>query len=228
MNIRESTQGNAYTKDSDYAAFTGRVVQTFTTTYYEPRLKAFVKRTVEYIDVGKPDRVTPVDSEELMTEESWDYEYQGVTEAVAAMKKAKVERDAVLLKEIKAHLATHGPMTPNQIAKGLGCARERVRDLLRDNRGDFVTFLDRHIFWGLPGQTHSKADHSKDGWLMIAIRDLLQERGQLTIAEMAQYLGSHPTTIRNSLLKRREWFVVAGIKPASGGTPASNIWQLAS
>ena len=64
----ETTTGNAFTTDKDYAKFSGKVVNVFTTTVYDPHVKAFVKRTVEYIDVGRADRVDPDDPDLMICE----------------------------------------------------------------------------------------------------------------------------------------------------------------
>jgi hypothetical protein len=66
--IYESITGNAYTTDPDYSAFTGRVVRTISTTFYDPTLGAWIKRTCEYIDIGRADPVVPVDPESMIEE----------------------------------------------------------------------------------------------------------------------------------------------------------------
>lgn len=126
MNILERTAGNAFTRDPDYAAFTGRVVRTYTTTYYEPRLKAFVKRTVEYIDVGKPDKVTPVNHQEAMTpdldflpREHKEHYAKGWDAAKQANKRRSDKYHALLQRLIVAHLQAHGPMRNLDIARAL-------------------------------------------------------------------------------------------------------------
>ena len=153
MNILERTAGNAFTRDPDYAKFTGRVVQTFTTTYYDPKEKVWIKRTVEYINVGKPDGVTPADSEEAMTpdmdflsderfEKGWDAAKQ-------ANRLRSAKYHAMMQRLIVAHLQSRGPMRCVDIARELNMSQTTVNKHLLNRVGSVYQRTGR--IWGLVG-----------------------------------------------------------------------------
>lgn len=90
-------------RSEDYA-FTGQLVYTSTTTSYDPKRKAWIKRTVEYIDIGRSSPVAPANGDdELRREKLWHKPRQSA-----------VELDAIAV------LRQYGPLTYREMSKLCG------------------------------------------------------------------------------------------------------------
>lgn len=151
MNTIEKTAGNAFTRDPDYAKFTGKIVHVFHTTYYDPKEKVFIKRTVEYIDVGRPSPVEPVDVDSEMASESWNFDNKRVVQAAAGKRNALLERDKILGSRVEAHLRQYGATTARDLAENVGISQKQMATHLREHTDKYVKLEGAYPVWGLVG-----------------------------------------------------------------------------
>lgn len=141
------TAGNAYANDPDCDAFTGTLVRTSTTTYYDPKLRAWIKRTLEYIDVGRPDAIQPRDVDAELGVEKLEYDN---SDKVAGIKRAAAERDKLLGETIQAHMKRVGPVKTGSLVPVTGVSLATVqRHLQRHPETYFIA--GRYRGWGLVG-----------------------------------------------------------------------------
>lgn len=112
MNILKAVQE----AHDDYNAWTGRVVHTSTTTSYDPQAKAWIKRTVEYIDLGRSDAVRAANEEELQPERFPDEPVaQKVVKARAQAKLNAIARRAAFESIVVALMREHGALSMKRL-----------------------------------------------------------------------------------------------------------------
>lgn len=142
--------GKAFTRDPDYAAFTGRVVRTISTTYYDPKLKAWIKRTCEYIDVGRSDTVCPADNPDaVIADDGTDVD--GKPRRIRAMRSGTME----MLERIRELLAER-PHSTAELAAALGMTMNRTKAIMANNPSGFVV-INRNrggMVYGLKGNDY--------------------------------------------------------------------------
>lgn len=159
----ESTSGKAHTTDEDYAKFGGQLVMTVSTTKYDPERKCWIKRTVEYIDIGRADPVVPSESASEPPPKNYNFEFQTHTnyEAAAVVNKAAGEaRRAEKANRICNYIKTHGPSPVNAIADALEMPRISAFQLMQRFEGEKFHRVKRiysshTVIWGLVG-VHDK------------------------------------------------------------------------
>lgn len=150
----EKTTGNAYTKDDEYAAFSGRVVQTFHTTYYDPKEGVWIKRTVEYIDVGRAEPVTPVDTDNAMTPDPWPQETNNSEAARVANLRRKKAREDEMQANVIAYLRRYGPSHCHAISRDLELPYSTTNEHMRrfaERTYKKVGRVGIAVIWGLVG-----------------------------------------------------------------------------
>jgi hypothetical protein len=231
MSNFERITGTAYTSDRDYAAFSGRLVRTSSTVHYDPKLKAWIKRTVEWIDVGRSAPVPSVDPDSELNQQEEDTKLfndpnEPLAKAWQVTRDNKIQRDAELLGEIRKAFQKHGPMTIPKIAKFLKPGVFVVREVIRANPDVFCFFGGASRVWGLHGQTYEPKKIKKITPLMKMMRDLLLERGPLSAGDIAGSLGKYQATVLHSLTTRSEWFTVISVRPVMGNVPPTRLWGI--
>jgi len=165
MSIYEPLVGNVHTTDPDYAALTGRVVQTFSTTQYDPKRKAWIKRTIEYIDIGRPDTVIPNDPEQQLATEKLPRKLgtaRDTSMARGARKAAAGKRRSSLQRRIIEHIEKYGPTHAAEIALSLGVYYTAISRQMLANDGTIYCKVGKvrtggkqAALWGLVG-VHNK------------------------------------------------------------------------
>lgn len=214
---------NGYTL-SDYA-LTGRV--TYQHSVIGMTLDGYkVKHTVQYIDIGKPAPITPIDPDAQMQPER--FPVAGMAMALEGLQNAKVERFHALRDDVAACLREHGPASSVTITERLGNgAKERVLDVLRRNPQTFVFHGGQFAIWGLVGVPYTPPKPRKRlSATMLAARAALETYGPQSAAELAQRIGVGQTSVIKSIMARPEWFVVVEKRAASGSTPVTRVWGL--
>jgi len=127
----ESTSGKAHTTDEDYAKFGGQLVMTVSTTKYDPKLKCWIKRTYEYIDVGRADSVKPLNGDELLEYEKFtDGRTEGSEIARLVNMAAGQARRAKLRDRVVDYMQQYGPETKVALAVELNVPMATLYELL--------------------------------------------------------------------------------------------------
>lgn len=119
MNILKAVQA----AHDEYSKWSGRLTHTSTTTSYDPQAKAWIKRTVEYIDVGRPDSVRAANEETLEPEKLWRPKRNVISQ---------VEQEAVAI------LRRHGPMTIAEMTKHCNRSRGTLQHELAKKSDVFI------------------------------------------------------------------------------------------
>lgn len=159
MNTLERTSGNAYTPDKDYAAFSGRVVQKYVQKLGVTQDGYVIGRVTRVIDIGRPDKVEPIDLVEAM--EPIEFEYQPNTEAANKVNKRRNdERWAIMQMDTIQYLRQYGPSHMSAMASDLEYAKTTLDEFVRQREGRIfcrVGNVGRAVLWGLVGV------HDKEG-----------------------------------------------------------------
>lgn len=152
MNTYDHIQSRVYSGDKDYDELTGYVTGHYTTEWID-RGGTRWRTTVEIINLGRPDRVRPVDPDEAMQPDHTFRERFATAAAMAGKQRAKAQRSALLVEKITAAFAEHGPMCAYDVAVIVGVAGATALNVLRAHREQFEFFGGKAARWGLPGQT---------------------------------------------------------------------------
>ena len=164
MRLTESTAGKAHTTDEDYAKFSGQLVMTVSTTNYDPKRKCWIKRTYEYIDIGRADPVTPIDPDAELQYEKFERKCQSNLNWEVARDRNKALGEAARAKRrdrIVEELREWGPSTLVQISESLSIPRATVNDLMQIYKGTTFCIVGKKsgsgqaALWGLVG-VHDK------------------------------------------------------------------------
>ena len=187
------------------------------------------RKTCTVINLGRPDRGTPVNPDEAMETDDGLFrdEHSQMADAWKARREQKIANDAILVERLRAAYAKHGPMTSSRIAGKVHLKQARVAELLRSRPDLFQFFGGFDRAWGLLDQEYTPVAKKKVTQLMLDIRGLLLERGPMTSPAIADVLGKYPTSVHNSLKNHGDWFVGVGTQPIQGNRPATRIWGLA-
>lgn len=214
----------------EYDALTGYVTGNYISEWQDKDGTKW--RTVtQVINLGKPDRGTPVDPDMIDFEERLDagggpLGAAGWAQAVEASKQKRIDRDAAAAEDIEAHLADNGPSTVTQICAALDIDKIRALRVLRAHPDTFVFYAGQFRVWRLHGQEYTPPVIKRITNTMRAIRDHMLAYGPNTCTEIAKELGAHPTTIHNSITEHRNWFCVVKTYPRTGNMPETRVWGL--
>lgn len=189
MNTLERTTGNAFANDPAYDSLTGYVTHC-TDIVGITRDGWKVRHVVTVINLGRPDRVMPVDPDAQMQPEQLDYEFanDGLKAMYEEKKSRMAERDAQAMAALVDYLKEHGP--------------QRYDTLLALTEWDHFTSLRRHlnrypdvyvklnvdpVIWGLPGQkvgleVKAQSDATK-------VRNALEKHGPMTARQVGAWTG---------------------------------------
>ena len=225
MNIYNHIQSKVYSGDKDYNAFCGRVAYRHTVTGIT--LDGWkVRHTVEYIDVGRPSPVSPVDPDAQMGAESLNYDRSASLDAayeqVRILTEQRKQRAHIAL---VAHLQAHGPQTIEAL---LGLTEWEIvatlRNYMRSQPAVFVRLYKSPAVWGLVGQTYTPAlkdlKPPKGAWI---IRDVLVERGPMTQREIQAATGLSRSFVQACVAEWPVLFCVVGKKRVPGATMPSVV-----
>jgi len=151
MNIYNHIQSRVYSGDNDYDAFRGRVAYQHTVTGIT--LDGWkVRHTVEYIDIGKADRVRPVDPDAQMGAERLSYDGERINQ------RKRDERHAIMQMALVRYLRQYGPSHMSAMASDLEYAKTTLDEFVRQREGRIfcrVGNVGRAVLWGLVG-VHDK------------------------------------------------------------------------
>lgn len=189
MNAIEHTTGNAYTFDEDYAALSGRVVLTTSVVQYDPKLKVFIKRTYEYIDIGRSDSVAARDPKMQLASEQLPSATNSLPEAFRASIAANAEQRHLELKNrLVSYLQEHGPTRGIELLPISGYKNGAyLYDHLAMFPETYMRYCERPLVWGLFGQTYIPPERQPTKSAM-RIREILITNGPMLVSEIANVL----------------------------------------
>lgn len=162
MNIYNHIQSKVYANDPDYDAFHGRVVAEYTVERVDRRRNCTIRTTYEVIDIGRPDRVVPVDPDAQMGTERLSVRDNtaSTSKAQEAWRAAARLRDEAMLGEVRSYLQQYGPSHVAAIRNDLGYAQTTLGVFLKRHNGSVfcqVGKVGNAPIWGLVG-IHDKGD----------------------------------------------------------------------
>ncbi len=147
MNVLKQVQA----AHDEYGKWTGRIVHTSTTTSYDPQAKAWIKRTVEYIDLGRPDSARADPDAQLKPERF--PEPDRAQAARAALRLNAIGRHAEIQAALIAYIMEHGPSSTVQMAEGTGLNKGTIGPHLSQRSGTIYERLHvpghRHKVWNV-------------------------------------------------------------------------------
>ncbi|MCC7196416.1 MAG: hypothetical protein IT356_12755 [Gemmatimonadaceae bacterium] len=152
MNTYDHIQSRVFANDPDYDKLTGYVTDQYAREWTDSSGTRWRKVTT-VINLGKADRVRPVDPDEAMQPDHTFRERFAPAAAMAGKQRAKAQRSALLVEKITAAFAEHGPMCAYDVAVIVGVAGATALNVLRAHREQFEFFGGKAARWGLPGQT---------------------------------------------------------------------------
>lgn len=132
MNIYNHIQSKVFANDPDYDALHGRLVAEYTVERVDRRRNCTIRTTYEVIDIGRPDRVRPVDPDAQMGS----------------------ERFAEMHMAVVAYLRQYGPTHMRAMADDLEYAKTTLDEFVRQREGRVfckVGNVGRAVLWGLVG-----------------------------------------------------------------------------
>jgi len=223
MNTYDHIQSKAYANDDDYDKLSGYVTGQYTTEWTD-RGGTRWRTTVEIINLGKADRVQPVDPDASLGREHLGYDSAKVAAAMEAMRQQTEARNVILVEKMQQHLAVSGPLSAYALGRAIGVAGARVLRVLRQSQDMFVFFGGIDARWGVAGQTHTTPKQKKITPLMKALRAELLASGPTSAGDLAKALQRDQTSVAHSLAVRDDWFVVVRTRPAEGVCPPTRIW----
>jgi hypothetical protein len=206
VSIYETTVGNPFTRDMDYSAFTGRVVAKHVIEKLGITRDGYViGRVRNYIDIGRPSPVRPVDVDAQLADEPWERPASRTEEARAEFSRQSEQRHAAIEKCLVTHMTEHGPSTISELMRVAGYAQETIRLHLEERSGTVYQKHDTYpMVWGLIGQenrTRTKAD---------ALRAALLEHGPLVKSQLRIFTNINLSSIERVLAQHPDVFMVVG------------------
>jgi hypothetical protein len=203
----------------EYDNLTGYLTRTYTVEW-EDRQGTRWRKTCQVINLGRPDRGIPVDPDGQLGEEDLPEPVSVLylQRAQAAAKKAAMLRDERSMSKIVAYLKEHGPQ-PLDVLLGVSewAGKMQVRDHLQKHKDIYVKFYLKPVIWGLHGQEwQPPAKERGKPASAIKIREVLNEHGPMTQAQIKRLVPFDKTAISRELRACRDWFRVVGVRNTDG------------
>ena len=152
MNIYNHIQSKVFANDPDYDALHGRLVAQYTVERVDRRRNCTIRTTYEVIDIGRPDRVRPVDPDAQMGSERLSYDDTQTVENRARRRAS--ERFAEMHMAVVAYLRQYEPTHMRAMADDLEYAKTTLDEFVRQREGRVfckVGNVGRAVLWGLVG-----------------------------------------------------------------------------
>jgi len=155
MNTYDHIQSKPYAGDPDYDKFTGYVTDQYTREWTDSSGTRWRKVTT-VINLGKADRVRPVDPEAQMGAERLSVRDNtaSTSKAQAAWRAAARLRDEAMLGEVRSYLQQYGPSHVAAIRNDLGYTQTTLGLFLKRHNGSVfcrVGKVGNAPIWGLVG-----------------------------------------------------------------------------
>lgn len=211
-------------KPSGYAEYdnlSGYVDRTYTTTWHDKDGNLW-RKTCTVINLGRPDRGTPVDPDAQLDTEPWNDTADRLVVATAGKKDALAEREALLLVRVQAHLRKYGASTAKDLAVSVGIGQPQVANHLRKYTDKYMLLEGSLYLWGLVG-----VDYGVNPALpqyVVMFRATLLEHGPLTVADLCRLSGVQKGSATTGMARYTNIFAKVGYK--TNGRMLTTIWGL--
>lgn len=155
------------TAELEYHKLTGYLVGTFTRQRYDKRRGCTITTTYEVVNLGRPERGTPVDPNEAIADDPW--ERQPYFDAALADNARKVyleqleARHRAVQLVLMAYLREHGKATVPKLAEVAGRPKPWLSVHLAKFEGAIYVRLPkgkRSNYWGLVGLHDKEANNA--------------------------------------------------------------------
>jgi hypothetical protein len=206
----------------EYDALTGYVTQSYQREWQD-RSGVRWRKTVQIINLGRPDRGIPVDPDKELEHEPFD-KAENNKAAMSMVKVKKAERDAVLLERMQEALREHGPMSSHACSVRLRVTKERTADLFKRNPQLFCLIRRQDRMWGLVGVEYDEQTGRGLHKTLVATRDYLIEHGPATAPDIALHLNKKGNYFGQLLGRHPQLFYVVRIRPQCGPARPTPIW----
>jgi hypothetical protein len=209
-----------YTGYGEFDNLTGYLTKEYTTEWQDSSGTRW-RKTCRIINLGRPDRGVPVDSDEAMTPEPLEVS-KATHASIVARAEQRAGRDAALVERVRACIKKHGAMSATALGGRLKVARERAARVLNDNPSVFRPLGWNDKSWGLVGVEYKEKRTIHKG--VNEARDYLLKHGPSTAPDVSRAMGHVGNSMSHLFKHHPDLFCVVSIRPASGRISPTPVW----